>query len=101
MHPKAYLKKLGITDLRDTNQIANYALVEWSDNINIREAPPAEYFPKLIEDRKIAGDELQKMCYWHALPDGWETMSYDEFLTVRRKAMAQVIRDGFKALAGK
>lgn len=101
LFPKAYLRKLGVTDLRDTNQIANYALVEWSDNINIREAPPAEYFPKLIEDRKIAGDELQKMCYWHALPDGWETMSYDEFLTVRRKAMAQVIRDGFKALAGK
>ncbi|OKH53901.1 hypothetical protein NIES2101_09130 [Calothrix sp. HK-06] len=33
LFPKAYLKKLGITEVRQTNQIANYALVEWSDNI--------------------------------------------------------------------
>ena len=28
LFPKGYLAKLGIKELRDTNQIANYALVE-------------------------------------------------------------------------
>jgi hypothetical protein len=44
LFPKAYLKTLGITEPRDTNQIANYALVEWSDNISIADSSPAEYF---------------------------------------------------------
>ncbi len=35
LFPKGYLEKLGITDLRETNQIANYALVEWGDNMKI------------------------------------------------------------------
>ena len=35
LFPKGYLAKLGIKEVRDTNQIANYALVEWSGNIDI------------------------------------------------------------------
>ena len=38
------------------------------------------------------------MCLWHALPEGWESMSYPDFLHERRKRIAMVIRDGFKTL---
>lgn len=97
LFPKNYLKKLGITEIRDTNQIANYALVEWSDNIDISDLSPAEYFPQYMA--RLSDDKIKKeMCYWHALPDGWAEMDYNDFLSVRRKAIANMIRDGFKML---
>jgi hypothetical protein len=96
LFPKNYLKKIGVTEIRDTNQIANYALVEWWDNIDISDRSPADYFPEYIE--RLSSDELSQMLYWHALPEEWEAMNYDEFLSARRKAMAKVIRDGFSKL---
>lgn len=96
LFPKNYLKKMNITEIRDTNQIANYALVEWSDNIEISDTAPSEYLPQYLA--RFTDDELAKMYYWHALPKGWESMSYDDFLKSRRKAIAQVIRDGFQKL---
>ena len=35
LFPRAYLQRLGYSSTRDRNQIANYALVEWKDNIDI------------------------------------------------------------------
>jgi hypothetical protein len=96
LFPKGYLAKLGIKELRDTNQIANYALVEWSDNIDISDRPPAEYFPRYIE--RFSPEELSQMYYWHALPERWETSDYQDFLALRRGGMARVIRDGFQRL---
>jgi predicted HTH transcriptional regulator len=40
------------------------------------------------------------MCYWHALPDGWESMEYQQFLEARREGIARVIRDAYRKLAG-
>jgi hypothetical protein len=97
LFPKGYLAKLGITEIRETNQIANYALVEWVDNVDISDDSPADYIPK-YEARFIA-DELTQMRYWHALPDRWNQMDYREFLEARRQAMAGVIRDGFRKLS--
>ena len=94
--PKGYLAKLGITEVRETNQIANYALVEWADNIEISDASPADYIPKY--EARFKSDELAQMRYWHALPEGWESMEYREFLEERRGRMAKVIRDGFACL---
>jgi hypothetical protein len=96
LFPKGYLAKLGIKELRDTNQIANYALVEWSDNIDISDRPPVEYFPRYIE--RFSPEELSQMYYWHALPERWETSDYQDFLVLRRRGMARVIRDGFQHL---
>jgi hypothetical protein len=101
LFPRNYLRKSGITDVRETNQIANYALVEWSDNIDISDSPPSEYFPRYIEEREISASELEQLSYWHALPEGWETMSYEEFLISRRRAMAEVIRAGYRLLRGR
>ena len=96
LFPRNYLISQGITELRDINQIANYALVEWVDNIDISDMSPAEYLPKYAA--RFSKTELKEMFYWHALPEGWERASYGNFLTARRKAMAQVIRDGFNRL---
>lgn len=96
LFPKGYLGKLGITEIRDTNQIANFALVEWTDNIDISDKSPAKYLPKYLQ--RFSKNEIKKMYKWHALPENWESMNYKEFLTERRLRMAQVIRDGFECL---
>jgi Uncharacterized conserved protein len=38
------------------------------------------------------------MMYWHALPEGWHRMGYDQFLEERRNRIAQVTRDGYEHL---
>ena len=97
LFPKAYLEKLAITDLRETNQIANYALVEWGDNVKISDQAPAEYLPKMAS--RFEKDELARMYHWHALPENWQHMDYREFLEKRRELIAQIIREGYLSLA--
>lgn len=96
LFPKGYLKTLGFTEVRDTNQVANYALVEWDDNIGISDKAPFEYLPDYAQ--RFNSDELTQMMEWHALPDDWEMMDYIEFLTKRRELIAEVIRKGFEKL---
>lgn len=98
LFPKSYLKTLGYTEIRDTNQIANFALVDWGDNAKIADQPPAQYLPTFLE--RVAPSDLAQMYYWHALPDGWEHMEYPDFLTARRERMAQVIKAGYERLDG-
>ncbi len=78
---KKYLKNQGMTATRDTNQIANIALVEWNDNIGISGDAPDEYWP--VYSKRFSDSELAKMCHWHALPVHWHTMEYREFLEAR------------------
>lgn len=97
LFPKGYLETLGITDLRETNQIANYALVEWGDNVKISKQSPSEYLPELSS--RFNKSELDRMYHWHALPEYWEKMDYSEFLEQRRELIAQVILEGYQTLA--
>ncbi|MGA0164767.1 MAG: hypothetical protein ACO3LE_11105, partial [Bdellovibrionota bacterium] len=97
LFPKKFLERKGISGQRKTNQIANFALVEWSDNIKISDDDPAAYFPKLIE--RYDQNERAQLYFWHALPDGWESMNYEVFLEKRRRAIAAVIREGFRSLS--
>jgi len=97
LFPKNYLKKKGLSDSSQINQIANRAFVEWADNIDISDRPPEEYFPELAE--RFDEAEFEKMKYWHALPEGWYEMAYGDFLEERRKRIAQVTRDGYEKLA--
>jgi hypothetical protein len=96
LFPKNFLKRKGIMEKSDVNQIANYALVEWSDNIDILDASPAEYLPKY--EARFSKTELEEMNYWHALPRSWQDMDYQRFLSERRKLMAQIIHAGFDKL---
>src|SRR5690554_2251026 len=88
LFPRAYLRSRGITGTRRTNQIANYALVEWHDNADIGSRAPAEYVPDYA--RRVPPGELERMYYWHALPENWEEMEYEDFLQARRERIARV-----------
>lgn len=94
--PKKYLQQMGINDQRDTNQIANYALVEWHDNAGISGSAPADYVPPLL--KRFSSREVVEMYARHALPDGWESMDYAEFLTRRRELIAKQIRSAYELL---
>lgn len=98
LFPKAYLRKLEYAGTYRLNQIANYALVEWADNVEISDAPPAEYFPELFEG--LTDQEKANGSYWHALPDQWTKLEYWDFVVKRRKLIADVIRDGYHVLTG-
>lgn len=97
LFPKGYLKTLDISDLRETNQIANYALVEWGDNMKIMDQSPTEYLPEMAS--RFGKEELSRMYHWHALPENWEQMNYRQFLEQRRELIAQVIQEGYRTLA--
>ncbi len=96
--PRNYLKQRKVTDLKRINQIANYAMVEWSDNIKISDLPPGEYWPQQIAGKGFDDARLATQRDLHALPDGWEEMEYDTFLQVRRKLMADVVKRAFDLL---
>ncbi len=96
LFPRQYLKKMGIEGVRDINQIANYALVEWDDNIAISDGPPSAYWPQYAQ--RFTATELADMANAHALPADWWTLSYDDFLKARRPLIAQVIRAGYQKL---
>lgn len=93
LFPKDYLRSVGIADDSRINQIANRALVEWPDNLDISNLPPREYLPK------FAGRFTGRMQELNALPDDWEHMEYEKFLDVRRHLMAGVTRKGFETLS--
>lgn len=96
LFPKAWLIRNGITEQRDYNQIANFALVEWSDNIAISDKEPKVYLP--IYEQRFANDELEKMRYWHALPEDWIDLDYRDFLNQRRKMIDKVVEAAFSKL---
>ena len=96
LFPRGYLATLGISETRDTNQIANYAYVEWKDNASIADQAPVDYLEQ--QQHGFAQPELAKMYRLHALPIGWEHMDYQKFLTARRELMAQIIREGYEKL---
>lgn len=96
--PRNYLKSNGIDSVRDINQIANYALVEWDDNIAISDGPPSVYWP--VYAKRFSAEELANMSRWHALPENWWTLTYMDFLAARRPLIAKVIQDGYLKLSG-
>ena len=98
LFPRQYLKKQGVDSVRDINQIANYALIEWDDNIAISDAPPASYWPEYAS--RFEPEELTRMCRWHALPDQWWSLPYQDFLAARRPLIGGVIREGYSRLVG-
>lgn len=100
LFPKQYLKdKLGYSTTRQINQVANQALVEWSDNVQISNHPPSVYWAKQIEAKNIGLDRLTQQMWWHALPEDWFELGYEDFLEQRRHLIAAVIREGFRKLS--
>ena len=97
LFPKAYLKRLGYTDSK-INQMANYAFIDWKDNMDILDDAPSIYYPIICEGR--SEKQIIAMEEENALPHGWETMDYEEFLVERRKLMAKKIQEAYEVLKG-
>jgi len=96
LFPRGWLEDQNITDLKLINQAANFALLEWPDNLQIGKKPPREYLPEIKP--RFTGEEWERMCRLHALPENWEDLPYEEFLRQRRQLMANIIRQGFESL---
>lgn len=99
LFPRDYLKTtVGISDNKKINQVANLALVEWSDNISISNSAPTEYWPQEVSNKDLEPARRVQQEEWHALPKGWIELDYSQFLLARRALMANVIHEGFKRL---
>ena len=98
LFPRGYLEEIGVIDLKQVNQIANFAPIEWPSNIKIGKKPPSDYVPAL--DASLAAAERDQLYFWHALPPLWWEFTYDEFLVERRARMAKVIHSAWRQLTG-
>jgi len=96
LFPRAWLERQKIEDLKLINQVANFALLEWPDNIEISDESPSKYVPTIRS--RFTPEDWKKMHEHHALPLNWQEMPYDKFLIERRKLMAAIIRRGFESL---
>lgn len=91
--PKNYLTKMGVSSDRERNQIANFTYLDYATNIDISDDDPAVYVNKYRT--RLGETAYLQSCSEHALPENFETMSYEEFLDKRRKLMAQIIRKAY------
>lgn len=94
--PKEHLAKIGITEDRDRNQIANFTYLDYNTNIDISDNPPADYVPRFRE--RLGEEAFSLTCGQNAIPKGFENLSYFEFLEQRRKLMSGVVRKAYEFL---
>lgn len=78
LFPRAWLERQGVEDLKKINQLANFALLEWPENIEISDTPPIEYVPKI--QPRFSPDEWVQMHEYHAMPENWHQLPYETFL---------------------
>ena len=59
--------------------------------------PIFNYDPSLVTSTVVesrpAVPQTSDSPYWHALPDEWQNMEYQDFLVARRERIAKIIRD--------
>ncbi|MHB1034548.1 MAG: GmrSD restriction endonuclease domain-containing protein [Pirellulales bacterium] len=96
LFPRGWLESQGVEDLKKINQVANFALLEWPENIGIADEAPSAYVPRI--EGRFSPEEWAGMHNDHALPKDWHLMRYETFLQERRKLMAAIIRRGFETL---
>jgi hypothetical protein len=103
LFPKDYLSKHGL-DRGKYNQIANYVYMQSEVNIKVGNKPPKDYFELIKsqiqdENRQVSGlsteqdllDNLKMNCVPTEIMD-MNVNDYQDFLTLRRKLMAQKIK---------
>lgn len=96
LFPVGFLKSTNRKQIREINQIANYAYVEYKDNLNISNSSPDEYLPQFT--KRFTDVQVRKLYEFHALPENWEQMEYETFLEKRRELMAKIIQHGYQTL---
>ncbi|KAB2887793.1 MAG: DUF262 domain-containing protein [Desulfobulbaceae bacterium] len=109
LFPKDYLSKKGL-DRSKYNQIANYVYMQSEVNIKVGNKPPKDYFEliktQIQDDSKLVSglsseQELLDNLKMNCVPTEIMEMSiddYQDFLTLRRKLMAQKIKEYYKSL---
>ncbi|WP_262250196.1 GmrSD restriction endonuclease domain-containing protein [Parapedobacter soli] len=109
LFPKDYLSKNGL-DRSKYNQIANYVYMQSEVNIKVGNKPPKDYF-ELIKSQMQEGNqlvsglsteqELSDNLKMNCVPTEIMEMNiddYQDFLTLRRKLMAQKIKEYYHSL---
>lgn len=94
--PKHYLENIGIESDRDRNQLANFTYLDYNTNIDISDDAPELYIERY--KAKLGEDDYAKHLADNAIPIGFEKMDYFEFLDVRRKLMAGIIKKAYNKL---
>ena len=109
IYPRNYLKGKGLSRGR-YNQIANFVLAQSEINIAIGDKAPLKYFAELAaqcagNEKKYGGItdavEMKENLRTHCIPEDFldgNIPDYDEFLTMRRRLMAQKIKNWFEVL---
>jgi hypothetical protein len=91
--PQAYLKSQKV-NADKINTISNICMLAASENNYISDAPPNEYIPKLVEK---LGNQYEAVFKSNLLPlltaKEYEDLSYDSFIDLRIKLIAQRIKD--------
>ena len=94
--PKHYLETIGIVDDRERNQLANFTYLDYQTNIDISDDAPSMYIDRYKQ--KLGIDAYEEHCRNNALPIGFESMEYADFLFERRKLMAEIIKKAYNKL---
>ncbi len=108
--PKEYLKRNGVEERSQYNQVANYIYLDTGVNISIGKKAPKDYFSnalnqcetKIISTGTITEKEqffanLQMNCIPSEIVN-WTAENYFDFLAQRRKMMAEKIKNYYQAL---
>jgi hypothetical protein len=98
-HIYSLLRGRDVVTGQPSPQLRDAHMVDWNDNITISDQPPTEYWPQQLAAKQLPDTVLAQQVRWHALPEAWTTLPYEEFLTQRRRLMAQVVRTAFNHLA--
>ncbi len=108
--PKKYLQKNGVDNRKDYNQIANYGYTQSEINIKIKDDAPCEYMARMKEQVNggescyggiVDIDDLRANLAENCIPGefmGMDVFDYQVFLDIRRKLMAQYIREYYESL---
>lgn len=108
--PKNYLRKNGVNDKREYNQVANYAMTETAVNIRIGNRLPADYLGEVKAQIRsghttlgeiVSEADLDKSFEGNAVPDSlFETTveNFEDFLIKRRRLMAMKMKEYYFSL---
>ncbi|MDD7362726.1 MAG: DUF262 domain-containing protein [Peptoniphilus sp.] len=108
--PKNYLKRYGITNKNDYNQVANYVYTQSEINVRIGDKAPHNYMQQILDqmhdDKQIYGgiddiDDLRANLRENAIPEEIVDMDindYHRFLELRRDKMSEYIREYYFSL---
>lgn len=94
--PKKYLEKIGITNDRDRNQLANFTYLDYNTNIDISDNPPNTYTERY--KAKLGLEEYTKHLNNNAIPENFENLDYFKFLEQRRVLMTDIIKRAYDKL---